>query len=103
MAEALRGLCEEIDAARRGHAELALERQVLLAQARESAAVLERQRQDAQAAYSRLQEEAARDREASEAAKRTQLNAGELGLDLYHMRGRLADRGVRYVEFPESP
>ena len=46
---------------------------------------------------------AARDREASEAAKRTQLNAGELGLDIYNMRGRLADRGVRYVEFPESP
>ena len=46
---------------------------------------------------------AARDREASEAAKRTQLNAGELGLDLYNMRGRLADRGVRYVEFSESP
>src|SRR6478609_3002719 len=29
---------------------------------------------------------AARDREASEAAKRTQLNAGELGLDIYNMR-----------------
>jgi 4-hydroxy-4-methyl-2-oxoglutarate aldolase len=46
---------------------------------------------------------AARDREANEAAKRTQLNAGELGLDIYNMRGRLADRGVRYVEFSESP
>jgi 4-hydroxy-4-methyl-2-oxoglutarate aldolase len=46
---------------------------------------------------------AARDREANEAAKRDQLNAGELGLDIYNMRGRLADRGVRYVEFPESP
>ena len=46
---------------------------------------------------------AAQDREASEAAKRAHLNAGELGLDIYNMRGRLADRGVRYVEFSESP
>jgi 4-hydroxy-4-methyl-2-oxoglutarate aldolase len=46
---------------------------------------------------------AARDREANEAAKRTQLNGGELGLDIYNMRGRLADRGVHYVEFSESP
>jgi 4-hydroxy-4-methyl-2-oxoglutarate aldolase len=46
--------------------------------------------------------EAAREREASEAAKRTRLNAGELGLDLYNMRGKLADRGLRYVDYVES-
>jgi len=46
---------------------------------------------------------AARDREASEAAKRTQLNAGELGLDIYNMRGRLAEKGLRYVDYAESP
>jgi len=46
---------------------------------------------------------AAQDREASEASRRPRLAAGELGLDIYNMRGRLADRGVRYVEFPESP
>jgi 4-hydroxy-4-methyl-2-oxoglutarate aldolase len=45
---------------------------------------------------------AARDREASEAAKRDQLNAGELGLDIYNMRGRLADRGLRYVDYVDS-
>jgi 4-hydroxy-4-methyl-2-oxoglutarate aldolase len=44
---------------------------------------------------------AARDREASEAAKRSQLNGGELGLDIYDMRGRLADRGLRYADYVE--
>jgi len=44
---------------------------------------------------------AARDREASEASKRTRLNAGELGLDLYDMRGRLAGKGLRYAEYAE--
>jgi 4-hydroxy-4-methyl-2-oxoglutarate aldolase len=47
--------------------------------------------------------EAARDRVASEASKRKRLNAGELGLDLYDMRGRLADKGVRYVDYRDSP
>ena len=37
---------------------------------------------------------AARDREASEASKRPRLNAGELGLDLYAMRDRLAAQGT---------
>jgi 4-hydroxy-4-methyl-2-oxoglutarate aldolase len=46
---------------------------------------------------------AALDREASEAAKRPRLNSGELGLDLYNMRGRLEDRGLRYIDYMESP
>ena len=45
---------------------------------------------------------AAQDREASEASKRPRLNGGELGLDLYDMRGRLADKGLRYVDYEES-
>lgn len=33
----------------------------------------------------------------AEAAKRTKLAAGELGLDIYDMRGKLADKGLKYV------
>jgi 4-hydroxy-4-methyl-2-oxoglutarate aldolase len=46
---------------------------------------------------------AAQDREASEAAKRPRLNGGELGLDVYGMRDRLTARGVRYVDYEDSP
>jgi len=42
--------------------------------------------------------EKCRAREAKEAATRTRLNAGELGLDIYKMRERLAEKGLRYVD-----
>lgn len=41
---------------------------------------------------------AAKAREDNEEAKRARFKAGELGLDIYDMRGKLADLGLKYVD-----
>ncbi len=45
--------------------------------------------------------QAAEARVANEEAKRARFAAGELGLDVYDMRDRLANKGLRYVESGE--
>ena len=42
--------------------------------------------------------EKSRARVANEEDKRQRFEAGELGLDVYNMRQRLADKGLRYVD-----
>ncbi len=53
-------------------------------------------------ARSRVQDilEKSNARELKEAGVRKRLEAGELGLDIYGMRQRLADKGLRWVEMP---
>ena len=45
---------------------------------------------------------ASKEREAGEERKRARLASGELGLDIYSMREKLAQRGLTYVEEPTS-
>lgn len=44
--------------------------------------------------------EMARQREANEAGKRARFEAGELGLDIYGMREKLAAKGLKYLDEP---
>ena len=44
----------------------------------------------------------AQERASNEEAKRVRFQAGELGLDIYNMRDRLAEKGLRYVKSLED-
>jgi 4-hydroxy-4-methyl-2-oxoglutarate aldolase len=46
--------------------------------------------------------EASRNREDAEAKSRARYAAGELSLDVSRMRERLADKGLTYVDHPDS-
>ena len=46
--------------------------------------------------------EASRERADLEDHKALRLAKGELGLDIYNMRGRLAEKGLRYVDSIEE-
>jgi len=41
-------------------------------------------------------------RERSESEKRRRLAAGELGIDIYSMRDKIEQRGVRYIDYSET-
>jgi len=43
---------------------------------------------------------ASKSREEKEAGTRAKLKAGELGLDIYKMRERLAEKGLKYIDTP---
>jgi len=45
---------------------------------------------------------ASQSREEKEAGTRARLKAGELGLDIYKMRERLAEKGLKYVDAPDG-
>jgi 4-hydroxy-4-methyl-2-oxoglutarate aldolase len=45
---------------------------------------------------------ASQSREEKEAGTRARLKAGELGLDIYKMRERLAEKGLKYVDAPDE-
>jgi 4-hydroxy-4-methyl-2-oxoglutarate aldolase len=46
--------------------------------------------------------EASREREEAEARSRARYAAGELSLDVSHMRDRLAEKGLTYLDHPDS-